>query len=89
MKRYRVYIDVDAETKNKAVRKGLDTINRLNVELCELNYTDSEMIIIKELARVALADAEIFDEMAEELDIKDDTLKALQEKIEKDMQERA
>ena len=45
-------------------------------------FNKEEESIILGIARTALADAEIFDSIAEEFDITDTELKQLQEKIE-------
>jgi len=44
--------------------------------------TDDELDTIAEIARVALADADIYEMIAEELDLSDEFLKELQSKIE-------
>jgi len=46
------------------------------------NFDDEEQSVILELARTALADATTYDEFAEKLDLSDNYLKPLQEKIE-------
>lgn len=46
-------------------------------------FTEEDETIILELARRALADADVFDEMANELDLTDGDLKKLQRKIER------
>jgi len=43
--------------------------------------TNEERVIVLELARIALSDAETYDLVADELDLSDETLKGLQEKI--------
>ena len=50
-------------------------------------FTEEDEITILEIARRALADAEIFDEIAGELDISDHELKKLQKRIEKETEE--
>jgi len=45
-------------------------------------FTKSEVILILELARLALGDAENFDRFADALDIKDEDLFKLRTKIE-------
>ena len=45
------------------------------------SFTTEEQITILELARVALTDASIFDAIAIDLDLSDNYLKLLQEKI--------
>ena len=50
-------------------------------ELME-NFDKEERSIILELARISLSDADIYNKVAEELDLSDDFLKGLQEKIE-------
>jgi len=44
-------------------------------------FNDSEQLMIKELARIALADAHIYDEQCSDMDVSDDILKSLQEKL--------
>ncbi len=44
-------------------------------------FTESEQTTLYEAARIALGDAETFDRLAEDLDIKDDHLTALREKL--------
>ena len=46
-------------------------------------FNDEEKTIVMELARLALADADTYDRVADELDLADDVLKDLQERIEK------
>ena len=43
--------------------------------------TDSEMIEVLEIAKFALADADIFDEVADMLDISDNSMNLLRDKI--------
>ena len=45
-------------------------------------FTKEEETIILEAARVALSDADLYEGVALDLDLSDDVLKALQEKIE-------
>jgi hypothetical protein len=47
-----------------------------------LDFSEEEQTAILELARLALADGETFDNYAIDMDLSDDWLKALQEKIE-------
>lgn len=44
-------------------------------------FDQTELITLLEAARITLADAELFDGIANSLDISDDELKALQEKL--------
>lgn len=44
-------------------------------------FDQSELITLLEAARITLADSELFDGIANSLDISDDELKALQEKL--------
>ena len=55
-------------------------------ELNEVVFTPSETTTILELARIALADAEIFDKVAGDLDVRDEDMKQLQEQIKKVME---
>lgn len=45
-------------------------------------FTDSERTTLLEAARIALADADVFDYLASEMDIADDELKSLQQRLE-------
>lgn len=47
------------------------------------DFTKEENLTILEIARVALADADIFDYIADKMDIADSELKNLQEKVNK------
>ena len=49
------------------------------VQSNDLSY--DELVTVLEVARVALADAGIYDEMADQLDLSDEYLKDLQEKL--------
>jgi hypothetical protein len=48
----------------------------------EDKFDREEQNVICELARIALADAEIYDSIAEDLDLSDEALKVLQNKLE-------
>ena len=48
------------------------------------NLTQEEQLIIMEAARISLADAEIFDYIADELDLADSELEDLERKIQKE-----
>jgi len=45
------------------------------------NFNSSELLAVFELARIALADADNFDEMACDMDVSDEEMKSLQEKL--------
>lgn len=45
------------------------------------NFSASELITLLEAARITLADADLFDGIAESLNISDEELKSLQEKL--------
>jgi len=45
-------------------------------------FTDEEKDVVLELARMALSDAEVYDRFADILDLSDECLKELQDKIE-------
>lgn len=51
------------------------------------HFDPEEEIVIFEAARVALADAEMFDRLAEELDLTDDEMVELREKLQSVMDE--
>ena len=88
MKKIRCYIDVAAKDKNDAVMKIADEIDRRGGDLNgmfmvqENPFSKEEELIILELARTALADAEVYDTLAYNIDLSDKVLKKLQEKIE-------
>lgn len=84
---YRVFIDIEAKDKNNAIKEVAMALedNTLS-DLCRVQedpFDDEEEGIILELARMSLADAEVYDEFAERLDLSDKELKRLQKKIEK------
>ena len=54
---------------------------------CPCGNDRSDLIIILEAARIALADADTFDQIAEELDIEDEELSRLRDSLEKYMNE--
>lgn len=45
------------------------------------NFSASELITLLEAARITLADADLFDGIADSLDISDEELKSLQDKL--------
>lgn len=50
------------------------------------DFTTEEQLIILEAARIALSDADIFDSLADQMDVADDVLKEIQEKLSSYMQ---
>lgn len=44
-------------------------------------FTEDDMVIVFEAARVVLADAEVFDKIAEELDLSDEEMIKIRDKI--------
>ena len=48
-----------------------------------MKFNDEEMSIILELARLSLSDKNVYDRFADELDLSDDVLQELKDKIEK------
>jgi hypothetical protein len=50
-------------------------------ELTLKDFTDDELVTLLECARLALADGEIFDLMCDLLDITDEDMKVLREKL--------
>lgn len=59
--------------------------SKINKDLAK-TFSNSEMLTVLELARVALTDAEVYDYMADKLDMSDEDMKSLQEKLEKYME---
>lgn len=47
----------------------------------DTSLTQEELMVIEEIACMALGDADMFDMIAEDLDLSDTWLKALQEKL--------
>lgn len=83
--KYRISFMVEAENAREGWKKlGLDSIGYLPSIDSDPLTTEEETIIL-ELARTSLADGETYDYIAEELDLSDDFLKELQEKIERKM----
>jgi hypothetical protein len=89
---YRCFWDVKAESKSEArlkldemvsVEMGSDSTVQNRFRFQEDPLNDEEEGMILELARMALADADRFDEFADNMDLSDNELKSLQEKIEK------
>ena len=89
---YRCFWDVKAESKDEAIEKldemvsvemGSDSTVQNRFRFQEDPLNDEEEGMILELARMALADAVTFDEFADNMDLSDNELKSLQEKIEK------
>ena len=82
---YRCFVDVEASNLDNA-RKGINALTEGNgsqFKVLEQPFTHEEEVTILETARVALSDADIYEAIADKLDLADDELKALQEKIEK------
>jgi len=50
-----------------------------------MKYTQEEEIILKEAAKMALGDADTFTDLSEHLDLKDDIMRDLREKLHKDL----
>ena len=83
--KYRISFDVEAKSAREAFEK-LGPVGGNYGSNIEINpFTVEEEGIVLELARTSLADGEVYDYIAEELDIADETLKELQEKIDKKM----
>ena len=74
-------MDVRATDKSDAVNQVMES--GLSYRVQEDPFNDEEEGVVLELARMALADAEVYDRFAEELDLTDRELKSLQKKIEK------
>ena len=60
-------------------------VDRMNILVAEVDakadFTAEEQTVVLELARLALADAETYDDVANKLDLSDEFLKPLQEKM--------
>lgn len=88
MKTFRCFVDIKANSQGEAITKLAQGIDGNQMDLNGLfrsqenPFSQNEETTILELARVALADAEIYDDIADKLDISDKELKALQKKIE-------
>jgi len=50
-----------------------------------MEYSAGEMLIIKEAARLALADADVFDDIAGAMDVADQVLINIREKLQADL----
>lgn len=85
----RLYRDIEAEDIDKAMEKmddllmdeeGMqDATDLFNAQ--ENPLSDEEETVLLEVARIALADGEIFDKIVEQLDMTDSEMKKLQDKI--------
>lgn len=95
MKTFRIFKDVKAINEFGAIEKLDNEINKLFFQgillvsdlsdlfdVQENPFTDEEEGTILEAARVALSDAEVYEYVADKLDLSDKELKALQKKIE-------
>lgn len=87
---YRICTDVEAASREEAVNKFNDhvqlelqdspsVINLFEVE--ERPFEEEDELILLEAARVALSDAETFDMLANNLDLKDGELKRIQGRL--------
>ena len=82
--KYRISFDVEAKNAREAFLKtGLPNGGYASIDVNP--FTLEEEGIVLELARTSLADGEVYDYIAEELDLADETLKELQEKIDRKM----
>ena len=82
---YRISFDVEAESARDAFKKLGPTGGNYGSRVEVNPLTEQEETIVLELAKVSLADGETYDYLAEELDLSDEYLKELQEKIERKM----
>jgi len=89
---YRCFWDVKAESKDEAIEKldemvsmemGSDSTVQNRFRFQEDPLNDDEEGLILELARMALADYEMFDKFSALWSVSDNDRKALQKKIEK------
>ena len=74
-----------AEQASEGELDDIDTeypINDLN-NILHLNLSSFEMDVVLELARIALADADTFDYLADTMDVDDESMKIIQEKLAK------
>lgn len=92
MKSYRIYRDISAENEDEVVAWMDECAGEAITEdgtlgdmfqIKENPFTGTEEEIIQEIARVALSDADIYEHVADKLDLADDVLKQLQEKLNK------
>ena len=83
--KYRISFDVEAKNAREAFKK-LGPVGGSYGSNIEINpFTAQEEVIVLELARTSLRDEEIFDYVAEELDVCDDALNDLRAKIDRKM----
>ena len=82
---YRISFNVEAGSAREAFKKlgPIGGSYGSNIEIDPL--TNEEETIVLELARTSLRDEENFNYVSEELDLSEDYLKELQEKIERKM----
>ena len=85
--KYRIFVDVEAKNADEAEVKGLKELEDLdNIKVMRYPYNDEETLTLLELARIALADGDIYDGLAREMDLSDEYLKSLQEKLAEDLE---
>ena len=65
-----------------SVIAALKTVSNLPTHGLVKTLTDTELCIIFEAARTALADGEVFDSLGEKMDLNDGVMKEIQEKLE-------
>jgi len=82
---YRISFDVEAGSAREAFERIGPVAGNYGSRVEVNPLTEQEETIVLELARTSLSDGETYDYIAEELDLSDDCLKELQEKIEKKM----
>ena len=49
------------------------------------NLSDDDMVTVMEIARIALGDADIFDEVADQLDLSDEAMGNLRDRLQKEL----
>jgi len=90
-KTYRIYNDIEGESEDDVVAWADEVIgNTLRDEgtvdgifkVKEQPFTEEEELSVMEIARVALIDADLFDLMANKLDLSDKEMQKLRDKIE-------
>jgi hypothetical protein len=90
MKQYRIYLDIKANDLDEALKiadeKAQDGIREDSTITKVFNVVDypfnrEEELVILETVRIALGDANVFDDIAEKMDMKDKAMKNLQSKV--------
>lgn len=75
----------DIESLNETRITQTAVMTNLNLRAYRLPFSESQLVTLLEAARIALSDADVFEDMASEMDIQDDELRALRDALEKYM----